>query len=327
MNIIEEIKRVIRLESKSIERAQKAIGPAYAKAVQSILHCKGKVIVTGVGKSGAIAQKMASTLTSTGTPAIFLNPVEGSHGSLGVVHRNDIVFAIGKSGESEEILKIIPSIRRIGARIISMTSNPLSSLAKMADISLLNPVVREACPLNLAPTTSSSLAMVIGDAIAIALMKLRGFGVDNFALYHPGGLIGKQLLLKVSDVMRSGRRNPMVRVSSSVKQLLAEITRKWAGAASIVDKKGRLIGLVTDFDIRQAFAEEKKISHLKIIELMNPRPKFVCVDDLAIKALGIMENRPKPLTILPVVDKKKRSVGMLHLHDLVKEGLTRKISH
>jgi len=323
MNITEEIKRVIRLESKSIEEAQKSIGPAYPKAVRAILQCKGKIIVTGVGKSGAIAEKMASTLTSTGTPAIFLNPVEGMHGSLGVVHKNDIVFAIGKSGESEEILNIIPSIRRIGARIISLSTNPQSTLARESNIALLNPAVKEACPLNLAPTTSATMALVIGDAIAITLMKLRGFGVDKFALYHPGGFLGKQLLLKVSDVMRSGKRNPVVPVNASVRKLLVEITRKWAGAASIVDKKGRFIGLVTDFDIRQAFGQEKQISKIRIPDIMNPKPKFVYSHDLAVKALTIMESRSKPLSVLPVIDKKRRSVGMLHIHDLVKEGLTK----
>ncbi len=323
MNIISEIRKVIRLEAKSIMQSQMAIGSAYAKAVRLMFQCKRKIVVTGVGKSGVIAEKLASTLTSTGTPAIFLNPVEGLHGSLGVVHKNDVVFAIGKSGESEEILRIIPSIQRIGAKVISLTSNPKSSLATVSDIALHNPVVREACPFNLAPTTSSSMAMVIGDAIAITLMKLKGFDIDQFALYHPGGLIGKQLLLKVSDVMRGGRKNPAVSINSSIAQLLSEITNKWAGAASILGKRGRLVGLVTDYDIRQAFAKGKQIHNLTIPDIMNPNPKCLFADDLAIKALAMMENRPKPLTILPVVNKHKKVVGMLHLHDLIKEGLSR----
>ena len=321
VNVIKEIKSVISVQAKSLNKARIYITPVFSKAVNAIYKCQGKIIVTGIGKSGLVAQKIASTLSSTGTPAIYLHPVEGMHGNLGVVHKNDIVFAIGKSGESEEILNILPTIKKIGAKIISLTSSPHSSLAKKSTIALHVPIKREACPLNLAPTTSSTVSLVIGDAIAITLMKKREFAPENFALYHPGGQLGKRLSLKVSDIMRSGKKNPVVKLKSSMDRLLIEITKKWTGAASIVDDKGRLIGLVTDFDIRKAFAKGKRISDIRISDIMNPRPTFVKESDKAIKAFQIMENRNKPLTILSVVNDKKKVVGMIHLHDLIEKGL------
>ncbi len=322
MNITREIKRVLAVESASIYEARKSIGPSFAAAVRLMYRCRGKVVVTGIGKSGLIAQKLASTLSSTGTPAIYLHPVEGMHGNLGVVDKSDVVFAIGKSGESEELLGILPPIKRIGAKIISLTANKDSGLARASTVVLYVPVKREVCPLNLAPTTSSTLALVVGDAISIALMKMRGFDAEKFALFHPGGLLGKRLLLRVTDVMRGGKRNPVVKVNASMMTLLVEISRKWTGAANIVDSRGQLVGLVTDYDIRQAFAKGWTVSTLAIREIMNPKPIAIREDDMAIKALEIMESRKKPLTVLPVVDKAGRSAGMVHIHDLVTAGLT-----
>ncbi len=321
INVIKEIKRVLSVQSLSIRQVQKHIGKPFRLAVEIIYDCHGKVVVTGIGKSGLVAQKIASTFSSTGTPAIYLNPVEGMHGNLGVVHKNDVVLAIGKSGESEELLNIVPSLRKIGARIIALTSNAQSSLASLSNLVLHVPVEREACPLNLAPTTSSTVALAVGDGLAIALMKMRGFGAETFALYHPGGTLGKRLLLKVSDIMRGGRRNPVVSIHASMDRLLVEISQKWTGAASVINGKRRLLGLVTDFDIRNAFAQGKIISNLKIPDIMNPRPTFIFLDETAAKALQIMESRKKPLTVLPVVDRKKRSVGMIHVHDLISKGL------
>lgn len=321
MSATKEIKRVLGIEAENLRNARRWIGPAFSAAVNALYRCRGKVVVTGIGKSGLIAQKMASTLSSTGTPAIYLHPVEGMHGNLGVVHRNDVVFAIGKSGESEELLGILPAIRRIGAKVICLTANKNSTLARLSSIALHVPVEREVCPLNLAPTTSTTLALVIGDAIAITLMKLRGFKAENFALYHPGGLLGKRLILKIRDVMRAGRRNPVVNVNATMMTLLVEISRKWTGAANVVDKKGRLVGLVTDYDIRHAFAKGWTISTLSIRQIMNPKPTRIREDEMAIKALAVMESRKKPFTVLPVVDKRGRSVGMVHLHDLVTAGL------
>lgn len=321
INVINEMKRVLKIQVASLNYVANHLGPSFTKAVEMIYKCKGKLIITGVGKSGYVAQKMAATLASTGTPALYLDPVEGMHGSLGIIGKNDIVLGLGKSGESEEVLNIIPSIRKIGAKLICMTGSRHSSLARASSLVLWVPVKQEACPLNLAPTTSSTVTMVIGDALAVALMKMRDFKEAHFALFHPGGVIGRRLLLKVSDIMRSGKRNPVVYVGSSVQALLIEITRKWTGAASIIDKKRRLVGLVTDYDIRRAFAEEKQISKMRINDLMNPNPIFIYSDDMAIKALQLMENRSKPLTILPVVDRQRRSVGMIHLHDLMEKRL------
>ncbi|MCB4755517.1 MAG: KpsF/GutQ family sugar-phosphate isomerase [Elusimicrobia bacterium] len=321
MKITNEIKRILAFQARSLLKARGSINNSFKLAVEAIFRCPGKIVVTGIGKSGLVAQKVASTLTSTGTPAIYLHPIEGLHGNLGVIQKSDIVLAIGKSGESEELLSLLPAIRKIGAKVISLTATRDSSLAQQSSIVLHVPLKKEACPLNLAPTTSSTLALVVGDAIALTLMKMRGFDADSFALYHPGGLLGKKLLLKVSDIMRSGKRNPVVSLHASMDQLLVEITQKWTGAASIVDHKGHLVGLVTDYDIRNAFAKGELISSLKIKDIMNPHPTAVFSDDTVMKALQTMERRPKPLTVLPVIDRKKRAVGMLHLHDFVQKGL------
>lgn len=321
MNVINEIKLIIATQAKSLGEARSSVDKAFVRAVGILFQCKGKVVVTGIGKSGLIAQKIASTLSSTGTPAIFMHPVEGMHGNLGVIQKTDVVFAIGKSGESEELLSILPAIHKIGAKVICLTAEKNSSLARRSSVVLHVPVKREACPLNLAPTTSSTVALVVGDAIAITLMKMRGFNEQNFALYHPGGILGRRLLLKMSDVMRSGEMNPVVNVNDSMTNLVIEMSRKWTGAVSIIDSKKRLVGLVTDFDVRQAFAQGKAIREVKIRDIMNPSPTFIFSDEMAVRALEIMETRKKPLTVLPVVDRKKRSVGMVHLHDLVRKGL------
>lgn len=321
MNIRNEIRSVIATQAQSLQEAKSAIDASFNEAVKILYRCKGKVVVTGIGKSGLIAQKIASTLSSTGTPAIFLHPVEGMHGNLGVLQKSDVVFAIGKSGESEELLGILPAIRKIGAKIICLTAEGHSSLAHQSDVVLAVPIKREACPLNLAPTTSSTVSLVIGDAIAIALMKMRGFNEKNFALYHPGGLLGRRLLLKMSDVMRAGDLNPVANVNDSMTNLLIEMSRKWTGAVSVVNGKGRMVGLVTDYDVRQAFAKGLAIRNVKIRQIMNPNPIFIYSDEMAVRALEIMESRKKPLTVLPVIDRKHRSVGMVHLHDLVRKGL------
>jgi len=324
---IKEIKNVLKIQAAGLNSSRRYIGINFKKVLDLMFRCSGKIIVTGIGKSGLIAQKISSTLSSTGTPAIYLHPTEALHGSLGVIHKSDVVFVIGKSGESEEILQLLPSIKTIGAKIIALTSSKGSSLAKQSFLVLHIPVPKEACPLNLAPTTSSTIFMVIGDALAIALMKRRGFNHENFALVHPGGQIGKRLLLKVSDVMRGGKNNPVVKVKASMDQLLLEISKKWAGAASVVNEKGRFIGLVTDYDIRKAFVRGRRISDLVIRDVMNSKPTVIYPDQLLMDALKIMESRRKPLTVVPVIDRKNRSVGMFHLHDLIGRGLLDDRSH
>ena len=321
MDVLKELRRVIELEKQTITDLSESLGPVFEEAVKLLYTCKGKVVLTGVGKSGIIAQKIAATLVSTGTPALFLHGAEGMHGDIGIIDKEDIVIAIGKSGESEELLVILPFIRRFGARVISITTNPNSTMARHSDLVLVTPVQEEACPLNMAPTSSTTVALVLGDALAMTLMKLRDFQPTDFALYHPGGQLGKRLLLKVKDVMRSGDGNPIIHESSDPRTMLFEITNKRAGAVSVVDDDQRLLGLVTDFDIRRTLESGKDLFELPIKDIMNPNPNFVYEDEMAIHALEMMEKREKPISVLPVLDSNSKVVGMIHLHDLVARGL------
>ena len=321
MDILEELRRVLELEIRTIRSVKDALGPDYEKAVCALFACSGKVVVTGVGKSGIIAQKIAATMVSTGTHAMFLHSADGMHGDVGVIKREDIVVAIGKSGESDEMVAILPVAKKIGATVISITAQPSSTMARHSDLVLHTPIGEEACPLNMAPTCSTTAALAVGDALAMALMKLRKFQSDDFALNHPGGQLGKRLLLMVGDVMRSGDANPVVHVSSTTRMMLSEITRKRAGAVSVIDDGQQLLGLVTDFDIRRVLESGKDLFRMTIEEVMNPKPDFVFEDEKAFRALELMEQREKPISLLPVLNREKAVVGMIHLHDLVARGL------
>jgi arabinose-5-phosphate isomerase len=321
MNILAEIKRVLELEGRTVTRLLDTVGPAYEEAVRLIYTCPGKVILTGIGKSGIIAQKIASTMVSTGTPALFLHPTEGMHGDIGIASKGDIIIAVGRSGESDELIALLPSIRKIGARLITITANAESTMARHADIVLVTPIEEEACPLNMAPTCSTTAALVVGDALAMALMKLRNIQPEDFARLHPGGQLGKRLLLTVRDLMRTGRRNPVVRINATMKELFSEITDKHLGAVSVVDDAGRLVGLVTDYDIRIAVGEGRNVFAKTIQEIMNPRPISIPADEKAIEALRLMEEREKPLAVLPVIEGDRVICGMIHLHDLIDKGL------
>lgn len=321
IDILAEMTRVIDLEDHTIRRLKECMGPVYEEAVHLLYACPGKIILTGVGKSGIIAQKIAATLVSTGTPALFLHASEGMHGDIGIVGKDDIVVAVGKSGESEELIALLPPLRRMGARVISITTQTRSTMAQNSDIVLLTPVDEEACPLNMAPTCSTTAALVLGDALAMALMKLRDFQPADFALNHPGGQLGKRLLLTVGDIMRTGPNNPLIHLSSTPKNMLYEITSKRSGAVSVVDDDQHLLGLVTDYDIRRALETGGDIFKLPLAEIMNPKPSFVYVDDKAVQALEMMEKREKPISVLPVLDRQDKVVGMIHLHDLVAQGL------
>ena len=289
-----EIRRVLALEARALTRVASSIDARWTRALDMIAACRGKLILTGVGKSGLVAQKIAATFSSTGTPALFLDPGEALHGGLGVVQKGDLVLAIGKSGESDELNALLPALRARKVAVIAMTSNPRSTLAKAASLILETPIEAEACPLNLAPTTSTTVAMALGDALAVALMKRRGFKAAHFAANHPSGRLGRRLTLRVRDVMRAGKDNPTVLLGATAIELLSTITRLQAGAASIVDRRGRFLGLVTDYDIRRA---------------------------LAAQAIETMEDRRTPFNVLPVVDAKGRSVGMIQTHDLRARGL------
>jgi arabinose-5-phosphate isomerase len=321
-NLLAEIVRVFEIEIDALTRVRKSVGPAYAEAVQIIYECRGKVIVTGVGKSGLIGQKIAATMASTGTPAIFLHPADGMHGGLGVVQKSDVVVAIGKSGESDELITILPPLRAMGVRVIAITGNAESTLARGADVVLVADAGMEACPMNLAPTSSTTVALVVGDALAVALMKLRDFRPENFALYHPAGQLGKRLLLTVGDVMRSGAANPVILVYATTREMLMEMTGKRMGATSVVDGEGTLLGLVTDYDVRRVLEHGQDLFSLSIVDVMNRAPSYTFSDEKAVTALELMENREKPFLLLPVLNREtRRVVGMIHLHDLFARGL------
>lgn len=321
-NLLDEIVRVFDIEIDALTRVRKSLGPSYEAAVRMIFECPGKVIVTGVGKSGLIGQKIAATMASTGTPAIFLHPADGMHGGLGVVQKGDVVLAIGKSGESDELTTILPSLRTIGARIIAITGNAESTLARNADVLLVADAGMEACPMNLAPTSSTTVALVVGDALAVALMRLRDFQPESFALYHPGGQLGKRLLLTVGDIMRSGAENPMIPLTATTREMLVEMTSKRMGATSVVNAAGELRGLVTDYDVRRVLEQGADLFSMAVADVMNPRPSHIFADDKAMVALELMENREKPFLLLPVLNRETRKVvGMIHLHDLFARGL------
>ena len=321
MDILNELRRVIRLEAKTLTHLEESLTPQFEEAVKMLQACQGKVILMGVGKSGLIANKISATMVSTGTPAVFLHGSEGMHGDIGIVAKDDIVIAVGKSGESEELLALLPFIRKIGARIISITAKAESMFARGSDLVLITPIEEEACPLNMAPTCSTTAALVLGDAIAMALMKLRNFQPDDFALFHPGGQLGKRLLLTVGDCMRKGNANPVIDVSQSIRTMLCEMTSKRAGAVSVIDDQQRLLGLVTDFDIRRTLEEGQDPFALNLAEMMNAKPNWVYEDEKAVNALQFMEKREKPISVLPVLDRQEKVVGMVHLHDLLSRGI------
>jgi arabinose-5-phosphate isomerase len=321
INIESEIIKVIDIEMKGLSLLKEKVNTAVKNAVETIFSCKGKVILTGMGKSGLVAKKIASTMSSVGTPAIFMHPAEGMHGDLGIIGADDVVIAIGKSGESSELNGVLPSIKNVGAKIIGVMGEANSTLAEYSDIIIDLGNIEEACPFNMAPTTSSTVTMVLGDAMAVALMKMREFDLADYALLHPGGQIGKRLTMMVSDVMLKGSNNPIINISDSVKNCISEISRKLAGAVSIVNNDGNIMGLVTDYDIRKHIEKEENIFSMQIKDIMNPNPTFVYEDEKAFSALKIMQEREKPITILSVLDRKNIVVGMLRMHDMVKEGL------
>jgi len=322
INILNEINRVIDVEIEALRSVRDHLDSRFEDAVNLIAGCRGQIVVTGIGKSGIIANKIAATLRSTGTQAIFLHASEALHGDIGIVGRQDVVIAVGKSGETTELNDLLRFVKKNGARIISITSNPTSVMAKISDIVLDLKVPREACPLNLAPTASTTAALAVGDAIAVTLMKMNNIGPDDFARHHPGGQLGRRLLLTVGEVMRKEQENPVISSERPVEEMIVRMTSFLLGAISVVNKKGQLLGLVTDFDIRKALASKKGIASMTITEIMNPNPIVIYRDQMAVEALETMRQRKKPITVLPVLDRKTRKVvGMVHLHNLLAAGL------
>ena len=321
IDILEEIVRVIDIEIEGLQAVRAGLNEKFTTAVELIAASRGQVFVTGVGKSGIIARKIAATMRSTGTAATFLHAGEALHGDLGIVRRDDIFLAIGKSGETSELNSLLRILKKNGTTIISITANSSSSMAALSDVVLDLNIPREACPLNLAPTTSTTAALVVGDAIAVALMKLKNISAEDFAKHHPGGQIGARLLLSVGDVMRKGDQNPVIDVEQSVKEMLVQITAFRVGAISVTNVTGELLGLVSDYDIRRALESDRDIFSMKISDIMNPSPECIFEDVKAAEALEMMRQRNKPTAILPVLNRQSRVVGMIHLHDLISAGL------
>lgn len=319
--ILGSIRSVIRLEAETLNDVCASVDGRYAKAIRLLRACRGKVVVTGIGKSGIIGQKIAATLASTGTPSLYLHPADALHGDLGLVERKDLLLAIGKSGESAELNGILSALKRLGVRVVAITGNPDSTLGRAADVALTTPIRKEACPLNLAPTSSTTAALAVGDALAVALMRLRGFRKEQFARLHPGGSLGKRLTLRTRDVMRGGADNPIVGLSAPFSEVLREITRKRSGAVCVVDARKRLAGLITDFDIRKALGENRELRSLRAKDLMNPKPARIRDDSMAVDAVELMDDRKHPFNVLPVVDAKGRAVGIVQIHDLRAQGL------
>ncbi|OGS01074.1 MAG: hypothetical protein A2V88_15945 [Elusimicrobia bacterium RBG_16_66_12] len=320
--VVRDIREVIEMEAAALRKVAAGVDGRYADAVELILRCRGKVAVTGVGKSGLIAQKVAATLTSTGTPAFFIHPGNALHGDVGTVQKQDVVLAFGKSGESAELNDLLPALRRIGAKLVAVVANPRSTLGRAADITVCFPIDREACPLNLAPTSSTTAAMAVGDALAVALMKRRAFKSHHFAMFHPGGSLGRRLTLVVGDLMRKGEDNPVVLSGASIREVLGQMTSKHCGGASVVDAKGRLVGLVTDYDVRVAFETLKDPLKTKADDVMNPSPTVTYSDVLAADAGQVMSSPRKPFNVLPVLDRRTRKlVGLLRLHEIRAAGV------
>lgn len=317
--LIELGKDVLRIEADAVLGLLGLIDQTFVNAVKLMLHCQGRVVVSGIGKSGHIARKIAATMASTGTPAFFVHPAEASHGDLGMITANDVVIAISNSGESTELVAIVPLLKRHGARLISITGVATSTLAVLADIHLYACVEKEACPLGLAPTSSTTAALALGDALALALLKARGFGADDFARSHPGGKLGRRLLVRVSDVMHTGKELPLVTEDSSLAEALLEMSSKGLGMTAVVDTEQRLCGLFTDGDLRRALAAGSDLRSASIRELMIKQPQTVGADRLAAEAFQIMETRR--INGLLVTDDKGRLIGVFNMHDLFQAGV------
>ena len=310
---------VIQVEALAISALAKQINDNFVVACKLLFNCTGRVVVIGMGKSGHIAGKIAATLASTGTPAFFVHPGEASHGDLGMITKQDVVLALSNSGETEEILKILPLIKRLGVPLIAMTGNPASTLGIVATTHINVAVEHEACPLGLAPTSSTTAALVMGDALAVSLLEARGFTRDDFALSHPGGSLGRRLLLRVSDIMHVGNDIPSVPESALISHALLEMTEKKLGMTAIVDADNRVVGIFTDGDLRRTLAKNLDIQNTAISEVMTPQCAVISEDILAAEAMQVMEQ--KKINALIVVNEQRLAIGALNMHDLIRAGI------
>ena len=312
--------RTLRIEAGAVAALVEHLDEHFDRACELLLDCRGRVIVTGMGKSGHVANKLAATLASTGTPSFFVHPAEASHGDLGMITADDVVLALSNSGETSEILALLPVLKRKATPLVSMTGRPESTLARVADVHLPVVITEEACPHNLAPTTSTTAALAMGDALAIALLEARGFTAEDFALSHPGGNLGRRLLLRVSDIMHQGERLPLVQADTPVGEALVEVTRKGLGMTTVVDKQGQLAGIFTDGDLRRLLDHGgTDLHHTPIHRVMTRAPVVIGAERLAAEALQIMESRR--INALVVTNDDNAPVGALNMHDLLRAGV------
>jgi arabinose-5-phosphate isomerase len=319
--IIESARKVLQIEADAVAALAARLDERFALAVEMLLACSGRVVVTGIGKSGLICQKMAATFASTGTPAIFLHPAEGVHGDLGMLMKGDVVIAVSNSGETEEIIRILPTIKRMGLPLVALAGNSSSTLGRAGDVFLDISIKEEACPLQLAPTASTTVTLAIGDALAVALLLQRGFKEEDFALYHPGGILGKRLLLRVEDLMHIGDALPSVAAGTLLKDALYEISSKKLGITGIVDERGALLGVFSDGDLRRWIEQGIEVLNRPICEIMSGNPKRILRTNLAAKALQRMEEYKITSLFVFEADDEEKPVGIIHLHDLLKAGV------
>lgn len=318
-NINDLAKEVLTIEANSILRLKNNIGEEFDKAVEYLYNCKGREIVTGMGKSGLIGRKIAATLSSTGTPSYFLHPAESTHGDSGIITRNDVIIAISNSGETQELLNLLPLIKRFGVTMIGMTGNLNSTLSNASDVTLDISVEREACPLNKAPTASTTATLAMGDALAVCLLEKRGFSEEDFLVFHPSGALGKGFLYRVSDLMITGDRLPIAKENEKFTDVIEKITEYKLGMAMIVDDNGILTGVMTDGDIRRTLLKYTNTSSILIKDVMTKEPKRISAKDYGASALNLMEKYS--ITALAVVDETNKPIGVIHIHDLLKAGV------
>lgn len=313
--------KVLEIESDSLNRLSSRLDNNFARACRAILQCSGRIIILGIGKSGHVANKIAATLASTGTPSFFVHPAEAMHGDLGMITKNDVVIMISKSGEVNEILAFMPLLKRLGLPIINITGNLNSTMAKMADINLDASVEREACTLNLAPTASTTAAMAIGDALAVSVLQARGFTQEDFALSHPGGMLGRRLLIKIGDIMQTGEKIPRVFLGTPLADAIIEISQKCLGLTTIVDSKQpeKIVGVCTDGDLRRAFSKAIDVNNTIIDQIMTSKFKTVNEEMLATEAVLLMQAHK--ISALPVLDCNDNLIGALNIHDIFKAGV------
>ena len=315
MDIKKYAQEIFDIEIEELKKVRNKIGQELERTARLIMDCKGKVVITGIGKSGIVGKKIAATLASTGTLTVFMNSAEGLHGDLGMVHREDVVIAISNSGNSDEVVSIIPSIKKIGAKLIAMTGNKNSKLGLEADETLDIGVEREACPMNIAPTCSTTATIVMGDALASVLIKLRNFKPENFAVYHPGGSLGRRLLMKVKDVMHSGDDLAVVKKNTDIDEILVTMTKKKLGAVCVLED-GMMAGIITEGDIRRALGNKEEFFTYKAEDIMISKFTYIEAEKMAVDALELMENRDSQISVLPVLEGQKL-IGMVRIHDLL----------